>query len=259
MCWKKKGWHLALSLTADRFIIFRIQTSKYIETFALNCLIVIIVMLFYGLYCCNILIFYLGARIAQTLQDRQGTYNTTEKHLLAIKWLFCLQLLCDTFLILIRIEWQMFIGLHIKCWSFLWDLNMTWIFWTFLKSLQIPNMEIHPVGAALFHVERQTRQNKWLFFTLLWTCRIVTGLCAGWQESVGFPTGRGDFSFLQSVWTGCVVQTASCSMCALVQLLSLPPYPDKVKNAWSLTIGSTYALMRCTRTTFITTLVIHFV
>lgn len=106
----------------------------------------------------------------------------------------------------------MSIGFHVKCWLFLLDLNMTWIFFTFLKSLQIPYMKIHPVGAALFHVGRQTWQNKWLLFALLWTCWIVTGLCARWQESVGFPTGRG-FSLFQSVRTGCVVQPASCSMC----------------------------------------------
>jgi len=50
------------------------------------------------------------------------------------------------------------IGLHVKCPLFLSDLNETLIFSTdFRKILQISNfMKIRPVGAELFHADRQT-------------------------------------------------------------------------------------------------------
>ena len=50
------------------------------------------------------------------------------------------------------------IGLHIQYPLFLSDFNETWIFLTiFLKNPQTSNfMKICPVGADLFHADRQT-------------------------------------------------------------------------------------------------------
>jgi hypothetical protein len=51
----------------------------------------------------------------------------------------------------------MYIGLHVKYLLFLSDFNKTWIFLTDLKKkTQIQNfMQIHPVGAQSFCVDRE--------------------------------------------------------------------------------------------------------
>ena len=52
----------------------------------------------------------------------------------------------------------MYTGLHAKYSLFLSDLNESWIFSTdFRKNAQISNFtRIRPVGAELFHADRQT-------------------------------------------------------------------------------------------------------
>jgi len=106
-----------------------------------------------------------------------------------------------------------------------------------LKGLQIPNMKIHPVGAAFCTFANMPNSDS---------CVLDDRNQLDSQQVEAFLFFK---VFGLVVWSNQL--PVQCE--PVVQLLSLPPYPDKVKNAWSLCIGSTYALMRCTRTTFITT------
>jgi hypothetical protein len=96
------------------------------------------------------------------------TNGTTfgEKKLLKTKCVFwlSLQLLSETIYILRIIQWDMIIQLHMPSCKvslifirFYSNLNFLY---RFLKNSQIPNfMKIHPVGAELFHRDRQTWQS----------------------------------------------------------------------------------------------------
>jgi hypothetical protein len=58
---------------------------------------------------------------------------------------------------------NVYIGLHVKYPSFLSVFNETWILLDkFFKNPQISNfMEIRPLGAELFHADRQTDEQIW--------------------------------------------------------------------------------------------------
>jgi hypothetical protein len=92
-------------------------------------------------------------------------FGKTLLNLKCVFW-FSVQLLSETFLILRRtlrdiIKSVNGYGRHLNCKLFLSDLKGTWIFSTDLsKHTQIPNfMKIRPVGAELFHADRQT--DRW--------------------------------------------------------------------------------------------------
>ena len=55
----------------------------------------------------------------------------------------------------------MYTGLHVKYVLFLSDLNKISIFSTILLDTEISNfMKIRPLGAELFHAERQARRTE---------------------------------------------------------------------------------------------------
>jgi len=84
------------------------------------------------------------------------------RDLLYIKCVFwSLHFLSETFLIIRRIQCdiiKMYIGLNVKYQLFLSDFKQHWIFPIRVsKKNQLSNlMKIHPVGAELFHLDRQT-------------------------------------------------------------------------------------------------------
>jgi hypothetical protein len=88
-------------------------------------------------------------------------------------YVFSLQLLCEKFLILKIIEWNMikkcmlvFMWHTLYFWQILMKLNF---FNRFSKNTEIPNfMKIRPVGSILFNVDRQAGITK-LIFTVLQT------------------------------------------------------------------------------------------
>ena len=57
---------------------------------------------------------------------------------------------------------KMFLGLHVKCLTFLSNLNKIWIFYTNFhnKSPVLHFMAICPVGTMLIHVDRQTDRHR---------------------------------------------------------------------------------------------------
>jgi hypothetical protein len=73
---------------------------------------------------------------------------------------FSLQLLSRTFLILRRNGWEVIINVKRSSCKIpvMSDLNGTWN----LTDAQIPNFtKIHPLGAKLFHADRQTKEQTW--------------------------------------------------------------------------------------------------
>jgi hypothetical protein len=94
---------------------------------------------------------------------------------------------------------KMYIGLHVKYPLFLSDCNETWILSTDLrKNTQISNLiKIHPVGAELFHADRQTdRQvnNRFSqFFERVW--KLIPSTRCSPQPTVWAP--------LQCIWQYC--------------------------------------------------------
>jgi len=67
----------------------------------------------------------------------------------------------------------MYIGPQVKYPFFLSEFNETYFLDRFLKNIQIPNfMKIRPLGAELFHAERQTNKTKRMVFFAILRTRI---------------------------------------------------------------------------------------
>jgi len=67
----------------------------------------------------------------------------------------------------------MYIGPQVKYSLFLSDFNETYFLDRFSKNIQILNfMKIRPLGAELFHAERQTDKTKLLVFFAILRTRI---------------------------------------------------------------------------------------
>lgn len=135
------------------------------------------------------------------LQERQCTYNVTLAHLhkspkYQIFWQFFIGSHTDTCrqtdgqmnnLILfpykrailwwfnVTVNNETYLGLHVKCPTFLPDFNQTWIqanmdfHKRFVWKSPISNfMVICPLGAMLMHVDRQTCWSWWALFVPVW-------------------------------------------------------------------------------------------